>query len=175
MKIACMIASEQGATDRLLYAFAHDLLDRGHKVSGTVQINTDHPDSGPCDMDMKVLPDGPLLRISQSLGRGARGCRLNPDALETAVGHVAQSLDATTDCLIINKFGKQEAEGRGFRDVIAEALVLGVPVIVGLNTLNEQAFEVFSGGLAVNLPPDAKELEEWLHSGKEDLTRAVAV
>jgi glycosyltransferase involved in cell wall biosynthesis len=112
-------------------------------------------------MDVQVLPDGPVLRISQDLGPSARGCRLDPTALETAVGLVAASLAGGADVLIINKFGKHEAEGRGFRAVIAEALALGIPVIVGVNGLNLASFEEFAGGLASRLPPDCETLAAW--------------
>lgn len=162
MKIAYMMAPGRGDVDEILYRLAGRLAARGVRCCGTVQINTGRPDSGPCDMDVKVLPEGPVLRISQDLGRDARGCRLDPQALETAVGHVSTSLVKKPDVLIVNKFGKHEAEGRGFRMVIAEALLLGIPVVVGLNGLNRVAFEEFAGGLAVALTPDETDVFEWV-------------
>ena len=109
---------------------------------------------GRCDMDVRVLPQGTTLRISQSLGRGARGCRLDADALETAVTLVDAALENGADCLIINKFGKQEANGRGFRNTIAEALVRELPVLVGLNGLNLEAFQTFAEMIwQSNCPP----------------------
>lgn len=104
----------------------------------------------------------PRLRISQDLGRSARGCRLDPAALATAVGLVSAKLSKGADILIVNKFGKHEAEGRGFRGVIAEALSLGIPVLVGVNALNLPAFETFAEGMASGLPPAASALEAWI-------------
>lgn len=162
MKIACTMAPGRGDTDLLLERIANSLQRRGLRVRGTVQVNSDQQCEGPCDMDVCVLPDGPVIRISQSLGEGARGCRLNPEALENAVGLVSASLEQPTDVLIVNKFGKHEADGRGFRPVIAEAMSRGIPVVVGLNRLNNEAFEAFSGGLADNLPPDPVRIQEWI-------------
>lgn len=162
MKLACTMAPGRGDTDLILAGLASDLAARGIRCCGTVQINTDRCDAGPCDMDVLVLPDGPVLRISQNLGAGARGCRLDPEALEIAVGHAAARLNANTQLLIVNKFGKHEAEGRGFRDVIAEALAMDVPVLVGLNTLNKAAFDVFAGELATQIPPDKDALAKWV-------------
>lgn len=113
-------------------------------------------------MDVRVLPDGAVLRISQDLGPQARGCRLDPATLETAVGLVAASLSSGADLLIVNKFGKHEADGRGFRNVIAEAVALDIPVLVGLNSLNQTAFETFAEGLAIELPPDPIALMAWV-------------
>lgn len=162
MNIAYTMAPGRGDTDLILFGLARRLAARGLRCCGTVQINTERPGAGPCDMDVKVLPEGPVLRISQDLGRDAHGCRLDPLALETAVGIVMTRLAAGADVLIVNKFGKHEAEGRGFREAIAEALARDIPVLVGVNRLNLAAFEEFSGGLAVPLPPQEDALCAWI-------------
>ena len=161
MNIACTMAPGRGDTDQLLFSVAQKLRDQGYRVCGTVQVNTEREKTGPCDMDVKVMPDGPMLRISQNLGSGARGCRLDAHSLETAVGLVDAALAKGADCLIINKFGKQEAEGRGFREVIGAALSEGVPVIVGLNALNRPAFEAYAGELAEAVSPEVGALLDW--------------
>lgn len=161
MKLAYTMAPGRGDTDLLLERLATELGARGLRCCGVVQINSERVDAGPCDMDVRVLPDGPVLRISQDLGPQARGCRLDPAALETAVGLVATRLQSGADVLIINKFGKHEAEGRGFRDVIAEAVAMDVPVLVGVNALNRQAFEAFAGDMPTRLSPDVEVLMEW--------------
>lgn len=160
MQIAYTSAPGKGDMDLLLHGLAKRLEARGLRVCGAVQINTDCGD-GLCDMDLTILPDGPELRISQSLGRGARGCRLDPDALERAVGLVSAGLGKGADLLIVNKFGKREGEGGGFRNVIADALGAGIPVIVGLNRLNHEAFFTFTDGLAVEVAPEGEALEAW--------------
>lgn len=162
MNLAYTMAPGRGDTDLILFKLAKMLAARGLRCCGTVQINSERPDAGPCDMDVQVLPDGRILRISQDLGRASRGCRLDPAALETAVGLVSASMVQGADLLIVNKFGKHEAEGRGFRSVIAEALSIGIPVLVGINTLNLSAFEEFADGLAARLPPEPNALENWV-------------
>jgi nucleoside-triphosphatase THEP1 len=162
MTLAYTMAPGRGDTDLVLQRVAADLMASGLKCIGTVQVNTERQSDCPCDMDVRVLPDGPVLRISQHLGAQSRGCRLDPAALETAVGLVAARLVRGVDLLIVNKFGKHEAEGRGFRDVIAEAVAMDVPVLVGLNALNREAFEAFSGGLAIQLAPEPGVLRAWV-------------
>lgn len=162
MKLAYTMAPGRGDTDLVLERLAADVTARGLRCCGTVQINSERADAGPCDMDVRVLPDGAVLRISQDLGPQARGCRLDPAALETAVAMVASTLSSGADLLIVNKFGKHEAEGRGFRNVIAEAVAMDIPVLVGLNTLNRTAFENFAEGLALRLPSDPAALMAWV-------------
>ena len=142
----------RGELDPLLHRVALAAIAQGHRVAGIVQINSDRPGCARCDMDAVVLPDGPVIRISQSLGREARGCRLD------AEGCLAQGVDL----LIVNKFGKQEASGRGFRPVIAAALETGADVLVGVNPLNLNALQMFTGGTADALKADATVLLDWI-------------
>jgi hypothetical protein len=164
MKLAYTMAQRGSDTDQLIEAFATDLIARGENLAGTVQINSEHPDRGPCDMDVTVLPEGPVIRISQSLGSGAVGCRLNPEALENAVGLTESRLKAGVDVLIVNKFGKHEIEGRGFRPLIAEALDRGIPVLVGLNAANLDGFLAYSGEAGEEVRPDMAHLLEWYYA-----------
>jgi hypothetical protein len=162
MRIACVMAGERGDMDLLLHGFAMRAIARGRRLCGTVQVNSDCGEGRPCDMDVQVLPDGPVIRISQSLGPGARGCRLDPAALEQAVAAAEARLSAGADLVIVNKFGKHEAEGRGFRALIAEAVALGVPVLVGVNALNAPRLAEFLGAEVDRLDPTPEALDDWL-------------
>lgn len=162
MNIAYTMAPGRGDTDLLLHRLALELIGQGIRTCGTVQINTERADCGPCDMDIQVLPDGPVLRISQSLGKGSSGCRLDPAMLEQAVALCTAKLASAADVLIVNKFGKHEAEGRGFRTLIAEALQRDMPVLVGLNAMSRPAFERFCEGMAVELRPNLDDLRGWV-------------
>ncbi|SEL23818.1 Nucleoside-triphosphatase THEP1 [Roseovarius azorensis] len=162
MQIAYVSAPGAGAVDRLVLGMARRLTAAGLRTCGIVQINTERSGGAVCDMDVHVLPDGPVLRISQRLGSGARGCRLEPAALEEAAGLVLAGLARGADVLIVNKFGKHEADGRGFRPVIAEALALDIPVLVGVSASNRDAFLAFAGDMAVALPPGDDALPGWL-------------
>lgn len=161
MKIAYTMTEGKGDLDQVLYRFAKAELARGTNVVGVVQVNTDRDDCPLCDMDVDVLPDGPTIRISQNLGRDARGCRLDPEALELAVIEVGKRLNSEAALLVLNKFGKHEASGRGFRDTIGQAMALGVPVVCGVNALNREAFEAFSEGTATYVEPTPEALADW--------------
>ena len=167
MKFGYIVTGVRGAGDITLSALATRLEMRRLRLAGTVQMNTDPTDDGRCDMDVRVLGGGPVIRISQSLGVGAMGCRLNPAALEQAVAEVASRLDDAVDLVLINKFGKHEAEGRGFRPLIADVLERGLPLLVAVNALNLEPFLDFSAGVAQELSGDPQRLEVWLASGAQ--------
>ena len=157
MRLATITLPGRGETDRLLAELAARLQGQGVALAGAVQFNLDCGDD--CEMEVQVLPDGPVIGISQTLGPGSQGCRLDAGALETAVAEVAARM-AGARLLIVNKFGKHEAEGRGFRMLIGSALEAGLPVLIGVNAMNMQAFQAFAGEMAEPLVP--AELETWL-------------
>jgi len=165
MRLGYITTEGRGAADRCLAGLAEDLAAGGHRVAGAVQINRETRDCQRCDMILRLLPSGHELRISQALGAGARGCRLDPGGLEQAVAEVAAALEADPEALILNKFGKQEAEGRGFRPLIGEALARGLPVLLAVNLSNLPPFEAFAEGMAERLPCDRAVLARWLREG----------
>jgi hypothetical protein len=160
VQLAFVTLSGRGATDALLADAVARIRARGIRPAGTVQTNPPCAGRDKCDMDIHVLPDGPVLRISQDLGAHSRGCRLDSAALETAVAETERRL-AGAEILVVNKFGKQEAERRGFAPLIATALDQGIPVLVGVNALNREAFEGFAGQLAQELPATPEAIADW--------------
>lgn len=157
-----VIGTSRGSNDRLLAQVATTLEAEGWPLAGVVQINCNHDDPArPCDMDLRVLGGADLVRISQSLGPLSQGCRLDPLGLETAVGLVGARMAQAPRLLILNKFGKAEAEGRGFRNLIGEALGAGVSVLLGVTAQNQGAFEDFAGEFAQLLPADLPGVLNW--------------
>ena len=155
--------SARGQGDRLLAGLAERLLADGVRIAGAVQRNVELPDGAPCDMELCVLSGTGVWRISQRLGPHARGCRLDPQGLEHAVGEVAAALAAgsVAELVLINKFGKQEIDGRGFRPVIAAALLADLPVLTAVNAKNLPAFMAFAEGMAEPVPPEPEALRQW--------------
>ncbi len=154
-----MTAAGSGTADHLLAIAARTLLEEGFAVAGVIQENEERA-AEPPDMFLHVLTAGVQIRISQDLGTGSKGCRLDTQGLEEAAGLFAQVIDGPVSqrprLLIINKFGKQEAEGRGFTPVIGQALANGIPVLTSVGRANLESFLRFAGDLAeaVDASPD---------------------
>jgi hypothetical protein len=129
-----------------------------------VKVQQEMPvDAHQCDMDVRVLPGQDTIRITQSLGQHSTGCRLNPEAITRAVAAVEAGDLGATDLFLLNKFGPEEAEGRGFRMAIGAALERGVPVLVGMSggTANKSAFQEFAGDIAHAVPADVEAILDW--------------
>ncbi|MDO9526639.1 MAG: DUF2478 domain-containing protein [Gemmobacter sp.] len=163
--LGVVTATGTGEGDRLLRTVALRLQAEGLRVVGAVQFNRDRDDGRRCDMDLHVLTGVDVVRISQDLGLNSRGCRLDAAGLERVVGLVGAALqaqgDKAADLLIVNKFGKQEAEGRGFRPLIGQAMIAGIPVLTAVKDGNRMAFDAFADGLAEAIAPDVDAILAW--------------
>lgn len=152
-----------GGADRLLAGTADALLAQGLRLAGAVQHNLDRGPDQDCDMDLRILgDDGPVIRISQNLGIHAESCRLDTAALAQAVARAEAALAQGADLVIVNKFGKQECFGRGFRDFIGAALAQGIPVLLSVPSQQLPGFHEFAGELAQ--PVDADAALAWCHA-----------
>ncbi len=81
-------------------------------------------------------------------------------------------LRANIDLFVLNKFGKEESEGRGFRPVIAEALITGIPVVVGVSERNIASLTDFAGDAMELIPTEHRAIVNW---GREAIGRRRAL
>ncbi|MGY6697075.1 MAG: DUF2478 domain-containing protein [Roseinatronobacter sp.] len=159
VKLGYISLPGRGASDLFLAQVVDALVSR-LALCGTVQTNTARTDRRKCDMDLRLLSTGEVLRISEDRGAFARGCTLDTNVLAQAVVATEAALPRS-ELLIVNKFGKTEAGGGGFAPLIGEAISLRIPVIVGVNGANLPAFELFADGMAEALPPDLFHVTDW--------------
>lgn len=140
-----------GASARIgpaLDAIINELAINGCRLAGLVQRDRTRSGRSRCDMIMQDLTTAETVTISQDRGEGARGCRLDVDALLSAAERVLKALGTGPDLLIVNKFGKAECEGGGCRSLIAEAVAREIPVVVAVPYANLDAWRSFSGDIA---------------------------
>jgi nucleoside-triphosphatase THEP1 len=153
--------------DALIAQCAADLVASGYRLGGVVQSNAHPRGRRRCDMYVKDLLGGGEIKISLDRGNEARGCRLDPDAFARIGAWVERALLERVDLLIINKFGKEEAHGRGLRPVIAEALIAEMPLLIGVSTQNLCDFLTFVGDSATRLRPDIEAITAWCQKAIE--------
>lgn len=161
MDIRYVCSDEERRTDAVLAAAADRAAKAGIALAGTVQPVDPDTAHEKCNIVLALLPDGLRHNISVPLQPGVTGCRLNPEALEDAVLVVHQRLPVAQG-LVVNKFGKQEAAGRGLVAAIGEACERGIPVLLGVSPEWRDAFLAFADGQAKPLPADEDRVFDWL-------------
>jgi nucleoside-triphosphatase THEP1 len=160
-RFAVVVYDEGRFADALISKCATALLACGHRLGGVVQSNPHRLGRRRCDMYMKDLLGGDEIKISFDRGNEARGCRLDPDAFARIGAWVERAVLERVDLLIINKFGREEAHGRGLRPVIAEALIAEIPLMVGVSTRNFSEFLTFAGDSVRRLTPEFRTIMAW--------------
>lgn len=163
MEIRYVCSEEERRTDAVLSAVAEKAAKAGIALAGTVQLADSDQPQEKCNIVLGLLPDGARRNISFPLQPGVTGCRLDAEALEQAVMVVHDRL-AAAQALVVNKFGKQEAAGRGLVAAISEACARGLPVLVGVSPEWRDAFLAFAAGEADPLPAQEDEVLGWLRA-----------
>lgn len=146
-KLLAVVYDDGFVADEILSALGYALRDMGVGVKGLVQRNTFRRDRHKCDMELEELGSGATFQLSEDRGRHAGGCRLDREAILSAAELIGLSLKDSCEFLIINKFGRSEAEGRGLREVIAKAAELEIATIVGVPRRNIEVWHRFAEGL----------------------------
>lgn len=136
------------AADRMLSGLGYALREKRVNVMGLVQRNTFIRDHEKCDMELEELGSGGIFQLSQDHGKFAGGCRLDREAIASAAALMERRLCEGCDLLIVNKFGRSEAEGGGLRDVIAQAVTQEIPAVVGVPRRNLEVWLKFAAGFS---------------------------
>src|SRR5579884_2088258 len=144
-ELAGVVYEDGLVADAFIARSAAALVASGYRLGGVVQSNPLRTGRRRCDMYVKDLFAGEEIKISLDRGNEAKGCRLDPDAFTRIDAWVERAVLERVDLLIINKFGKEEARGRGLRPVIADALIAKIPLVIGVSTFNLYDFQSFVG------------------------------
>jgi hypothetical protein len=155
---AMVYGSGQGAVmDRILEGVAHDLAADGLRLAGAVQ-HTAHPASSPrCGMVLEDLGTGQTHPIAVDSSVVVQGCRMEPGKIEAMAMLAGEAIDRGADLFLLNRFGKNEIAGRGYRDVISEAVSRGLPVLIGVSAANAGKWDAFA-----SMGYERLEIDRWV-------------
>jgi len=152
-----------GAADRLR-------VDRIN-MAGVLQENA--RDAGVCSaMTLVDLTSRSRFRISQDLGSQAEGCRLDPGGIAKIGALLDRPLGHDVELVILNRFGKAEAEGGGLRSAFVRAMEAGIPVVTAVRSPYFEAWSKFHGQLAIDLTPDLDTILAWCRVSVRELRAA---
>lgn len=159
--LAAILAAKDVPVDQLLASVAQQARRAGLRVAGFLQHRETGGEECCRDIEIEHIGTGVTQIISQSLGSGSRGCRLDPAALADVAGSLLAELDDGAEMLILNRFGKGETEGHGFRSVIETAYASRVPVLTVVRETYVEGWNDFAGDCGVLLAPDSKAVLGW--------------
>lgn len=166
-RLAAVFFRPEEDVDGVLERVVGDLKAGGVRVAGYLQREL--AEEGCCSLNhLESIADGRRILISQPLGAGSRGCRLDPRGLAEASALLLGELDERPDILVVNRFGKGEADGQGLRSVIEKAFEMDIPVLTAVRALYLTAWNDFSGAFSVILGPEDDRILGWCRRAVAD-------
>ncbi|MFS8039301.1 DUF2478 domain-containing protein [Xanthobacter sp. AM11] len=165
--ILALQGGDREVIQSLLAQAAQRLRAAGVRVLGVVE----HMPPG-CDHEDVLLLDlvsGEANRLHQSLGPGAAGCSLDPAGLAAAAAGVERAIAArlaeggnlSDTVVILSKFGRQEAEGRGLTSAFHAAVAAEIAVLTSVSPTVRGQWDGFAGDLAGVAPATLDEVDAW--------------
>ena len=137
------------------------LRTRGVPVGGLLQRFGDRLPSGKRSMWLDDIASGQVIRLDQPRGPGATSCTLDESALAEAACLLRKAATSSAAVICVPRFGAVEAEGGGLRVEIAEAVLSGAVVVLGVRPALLPDLEQFLGSPGTTLLPSAAAVSGW--------------
>ena len=161
LKVGVIVRPSEGGALDCLEGFARILQGQGYLVRGLVQRNAPTAEACACAMTLVDVHGGREFRISQDLGAGSTCCRVDTAAVAEASSILREALNSETDLMVVNKFGKLEAQGLGLADEMLTAMAQGIPLLTSVEPQILERWREFTGGIATELAPNCGGLMRW--------------
>lgn len=158
------IAVIQGTPSTEVQGLFRALADRWRPsvlLGGVVAEDHGLPDRACSAGYLRSLRSDERFAIFQDLGPGSTGCHLDSAGASIAAETVQRDIASGCDLVLLSKFGKLEADGRGLRDAFSAAIEAGIPVLTSVSPAFEEAWARFAAPLFVVVPADAGRIEAW--------------
>lgn len=146
----------------ILWSSINQLRAQGIKIGGLMNKCTE--DGHHVSDIIQSISDSREYIISQCLGTGSTGCRLDTVALAESSIVLRDAIDEHVDVLVINKFGKAEAEGSGLVDEYTRAIAEHIPVLSLVDTKYLPDWQDFTAELGEELPLNMDTVMNWILS-----------
>lgn len=160
--LAALVYDRGDEPDDLLRSFLDRRIGEGHDAIGVSQTGRpriDGPDRVPTFGLVPRFEWSETIGIIPSARPGA--CRATLDRLARTL---AEALPREPDVLVLNRFGRAEAEGTGLIGLLAEAVIAEVPVLIAVPRALFRDWLRLTRGMTVRIEPSRDGLERWWRS-----------
>lgn len=158
--LAAIVYGASDDPDGVLIDFADDLRRSGRRPVGLIQLGRSCR-LGRAPLGAVMLPEGESIRMVSADDTAVVGCGLDPGRLADFAGRIAGAIENGADLVIINRFGRQEAEGRGLIDLISHAVEADIPLLTAVPDRYFTAWVHFTAGMHVRLNCRREALDRW--------------
>jgi len=158
------IAVVRGAPNLEIQAIFRALADRWKRelrLAGVVAEDHGLPDRSCQAGYLRSLASGTRFSILQDQGVVTVACHLDGDGALAAAVAAQRDIASGCDLVLLNKFGKLEAEGNGLADAFRAALAAGLPLLTSVSPAQDRPWRQFADRAFTVLPADPAAIEQW--------------
>jgi len=148
--------------DQLLLDFTEDLRRSGVRTAGVVQLDSWTSDD--CVVRTVVLSTREVIPVAHERNLAATGCSLDCRKLASIAEMIEAAIQQGADLVVINRFGKLEATGKGLIELIQQAADADIPVLIAVPEHRFPGWIKYSAGMSVRLPCRRAALDRWWQS-----------
>jgi hypothetical protein len=157
-----VIGGASGALIQDLFAALADRRSPALRIVGVVAQSHGLADRRCCAGYLRRIADGERFAMFEELGAGSTACHLEASGAALAAEAVRQDLTAGCDLVLLSKFGKLEAAGKGLWSAFTAAVEAHIPLLTSVSPAVTKAWENFAGTGFITLPADGAAIDAWL-------------
>lgn len=159
------IAALQGASGAVIQELLRRFVDRwvmSCRLAGVIEQRTETGEAAQKTTRLEIVSDGDTFPLFQVLGAGSTGCCLDSVGPVQAGEAVSRHIADGCDLVVLNKFGKLEAESRsGLLSAFVSAVEHNVPVLTAVSPRYKAAWSSFASPFFMFLPPEDTAIDQW--------------
>jgi hypothetical protein len=110
---------------------------------------------------LRSVASGERFSIFRDRGSGSTSCHLDGKGVRTAADAVRRDIEAGCDLVLLNKFGKLEAAGRGLFGAFQAALDAHIPLLTSVSAAFEEPWTKLVGQSFAILPAEPDKIDAW--------------
>lgn len=158
-RIATVVGADGIKLQALLAAIAAEWRAGGVGVVGVIAEPHGLPNSTCSAGILREVNSGMLHTIYLDVAPSNTSCHLDASGVDRACKSILDQI-ATSDLVVLSKFGKLEASGSGLAKAFKAAIAAGKPILTTVSAKHRDAWEAFAPD-AIDLPPDKAALQRW--------------
>jgi nucleoside-triphosphatase THEP1 len=158
---AAVVYGVKDNPDRLLLEFTEDLHRSGVRTAGLVQLDNGTDQSDDHAVRTVVLSTREVIPVAHQRNLAATGCGLDCGKLASIAKMIKAAIQEGADLVVINRFGKLEAVGKGLIELIQQAADADIPLLIAVPEHRFAGWIRYSAGMSVRLPCRRAALDRW--------------
>ena len=171
------IAVVRGAPDETVQQLFRALADRSQKVlrlAGVVAEGHGLADRSCGAGYLCRIGTAQRFAMFEDRARSPTTCHIDGKGALTASEAVQQDIAKGCDLVVLSKFGRLEAAGKGLRGAFNAAIAGSIPLLTSLSSSAAEVWERLAARGFVTLQPNAAEIDAWVRAVLSSILRGEA-